>query len=63
MERKRLYFVLMGTCIGLIVVAWFVVRFFSTPLAIAMSVVAMAIAAPRMATNFTVPPRSFMSSA
>jgi hypothetical protein len=43
MERKRLYFVLMGTCIGLIVVAWFVVRFFSTPLAIAMSVVAMAI--------------------
>ncbi len=43
MDRKRLYFVLMGTCIGLIVVAWFVVRFFSTPLAIAMSVVAMAI--------------------
>jgi uncharacterized membrane protein YgaE (UPF0421/DUF939 family) len=43
MDRKRLYFVLMGNCIGLIVIAWFVVRFFSTPLAIAMSVVAMVI--------------------
>jgi hypothetical protein len=43
MERKRLYFVLMGTCIALIVVAWFVVRFFSIPIAIAMSIVAMVI--------------------
>jgi hypothetical protein len=33
----------MGTCIGLIVVAWNVVRFFSVPLAIAMSVVAAVI--------------------
>jgi uncharacterized protein YacL len=43
MDRKRLYFVLMGTCLGLIVLAWFVVRLFSTPAAIAMSVVAMVI--------------------
>jgi hypothetical protein len=42
-ERKRLYFVLMATCLGLIIVAWFVVRLFSTPLAIAMSLVAMVI--------------------
>lgn len=41
MPRKRLYFVLMGTCLTLIVLAWFVVRLFSTPLAIAMSVVAL----------------------
>jgi hypothetical protein len=33
----------MGTCIGLIVVAWNVVRFFSIPLAIGMSVVAAVI--------------------
>lgn len=33
----------MGTCIGLIVLAWFVVRFFSTPAAIAMSIVAAVI--------------------
>ncbi|GAB3860532.1 hypothetical protein GCM10028801_23510 [Nocardioides maradonensis] len=38
--RKRAYFVLMGTCVLLIVLAWFVVRLFSTPAAIAMSVVA-----------------------
>jgi hypothetical protein len=43
MERKRLYFVLMGGCITLIVLAWFVVRFVSIPLAIAMSIVAMVI--------------------
>ncbi len=43
MQRKPLYFALMGTCLSLIVVAWFVVRFFSTPAAIAMSVVAMVI--------------------
>jgi hypothetical protein len=43
MERKPVYFALMGTCIGLIVLAWFVVRFYSVPVAIAMSVVAMVI--------------------
>lgn len=43
MQRHRLYFVLMSICLSLIIVAWFIVRFFSTPLAIAMSVVAMVI--------------------
>jgi uncharacterized oligopeptide transporter (OPT) family protein len=38
--RKRLYFTLMGVCLGLILLAWNVVRLFSTGLAIAMSVVA-----------------------
>jgi len=42
-DRHRLYFVLMGTCIGLILLAWFVVRFYSTPAAIAMSVIAAVI--------------------
>lgn len=42
-DRHRLYFVLMGTCIGLILVAWFVVRFFSTTAAIVMSVIAAVI--------------------
>jgi len=40
MTRKTAYFSLMGTCIALIVLAWFVVRLWSVPLAIAMSVVA-----------------------
>ena len=39
-RRKRAYFALMGTCVVLIVLAWFVVRLFSTPAAIAMSLVA-----------------------
>jgi hypothetical protein len=39
-SRTRLYFWLMGTCIVLIVLAWQVVRYFSTPAAVAMSVVA-----------------------
>jgi hypothetical protein len=43
MGRKQIYFVLMGTCLSLIALAWFVVRLFSTPAAIAMSVVAMVI--------------------
>lgn len=38
--RRRAYFWLMGTCIGLIVLAWFVVRFWSVPAAVGMSVVA-----------------------
>jgi len=40
-DRKQRYFVLMGTCLALIISAWFVVRFYSTSAAIAMSVVAM----------------------
>jgi len=39
-SRTRLYFWLMGTCILLIVLAWQVVRYFSTPAAVVMSVVA-----------------------
>lgn len=39
-QRKRAYFWLMGTCIVLIVLSWNVVRFWSVPLALAMSVVA-----------------------
>ena len=39
-SRKRWYFVLMGTCIGLILVAWNVVRLYSTTAAVVMSVVA-----------------------
>ncbi|MBZ5736520.1 DUF3099 domain-containing protein [Nocardioides sp. TRM66260-LWL] len=39
-RRRRLYFVLMGTCLVLVALAWNVVRLFSVPLAIAMSVVA-----------------------
>jgi ABC-type transport system involved in cytochrome bd biosynthesis fused ATPase/permease subunit len=40
-DRQRRYFVLMGTCLALIISAWFVVRFYSTTAAIVMSVVAM----------------------
>ncbi len=38
--RKRTYFVLMGTCVVLILLAWNVVRLWSTTAAVAMSVVA-----------------------
>lgn len=41
--RKRAYFWLMGTCVVLIVLAWNVVRFWSVPAAVAMSVVAAVI--------------------
>lgn len=37
----RRYFLVMGTCLTLVVLAWTVVRLFSTTLAIAMSLVAM----------------------
>ncbi|WP_310962569.1 hypothetical protein [Nocardioides terrisoli] len=37
---RRWYFVLMGVCILLIVLAWNVVRLWSVPAAVAMSVVA-----------------------
>ena len=43
MDRKKAYFVLMGTCILLILLAWNVVRFWSTTAAVAMSVVAAVI--------------------
>lgn len=42
-ERTRAgrYFVLMGVCLGLLVLAWGVVRLWSVPLAVGMSLVAM----------------------
>jgi multisubunit Na+/H+ antiporter MnhG subunit len=39
-RRHRTYFVLMGTCLALILLAWNVVRLWSTTAAIVMSVVA-----------------------
>jgi uncharacterized membrane protein YqjE len=41
--RKRWYFALMGLCLLLILLAWNVVRLFSTGAAIAMSAVAAVI--------------------
>jgi len=43
MDRKRWYFVLMGTCLVLILLAWNVVRFWSTPAAVVMSIIAAVI--------------------
>lgn len=44
LSRRRLrYVVLMGTCVTLFVLSWAVVRFYSIPAAVAMSVVAMVI--------------------
>lgn len=40
MSRKKAYFWMMGVCVALILLAWNVVRFFSVPLAVGMSVVA-----------------------
>jgi hypothetical protein len=39
--RRRAYFLLMGSCVTLITLAWLVVRLVSVPAAIAMSVLAM----------------------
>ena len=43
MNRKTLYFSLMGTCILLIVLAWNVVRLWSVPAALVMSGIAAVI--------------------
>lgn len=43
MNRRRAYFWMMGTCLALILLAWFVVRFFSVGVAVGMSVVAAVI--------------------
>lgn len=40
-RRKRAYFAVMGTCLVLIILAWTVVRLWSTPVAVGMSLVAM----------------------
>lgn len=42
-DRRKAYFWLMGSCVTLIVLAWFVVRLFSVPAAIGMSAVAAVI--------------------
>ena len=39
-RRKRWYFALMGVCVALILLAWNVVRLWSTTAAVVMSVVA-----------------------
>ena len=41
--RKRLYFVLMGACLLLVVLAWTVIYHFSTTAAVIMSVIALVI--------------------
>jgi len=43
MDRKKAYFLLMGTCILLILLAWNVVRFWSTTAAVVMSAIAAVI--------------------
>jgi hypothetical protein len=43
MDRKKAYFWLMGTCLVLILLAWNVVRFWSTTAAVVMSVIAAVI--------------------
>jgi hypothetical protein len=42
-RRRHVYFAMMGTCLVLFVLAWAVVRLFSTEAAVAMCVVAMVI--------------------
>ncbi|MEV6272626.1 DUF3099 domain-containing protein [Kribbella sp. NPDC051936] len=39
-DNRKLYVLLMGSCLTLIILAWFVVRLFSIPVAIGMSAVA-----------------------
>jgi hypothetical protein len=39
-NQTKAYFWMMGVCIGLILLAWNVVRFFSVPAAVVMSIVA-----------------------
>ena len=43
MSRKTAYFLLMGVCVVLILLAWNLVRFYSTTAAVVMSVVAAVI--------------------
>jgi hypothetical protein len=42
-RRHRLYFVMMGSCVGLFVLAWSLVRLWSVTAAVVMCVVAMVI--------------------
>ncbi len=41
--RRRAYFWLMGSCVALIMLAWYVVRLWSTTLAVLMTIVAAVI--------------------
>jgi Protein of unknown function (DUF3099) len=41
--RNRLYFILMAVCLGLFILAWAVVRLYSVPAAVVMTVVALVI--------------------
>jgi hypothetical protein len=41
MSRRKLYFLLMGGCIGLVILAWTVLRLFSVTAAIVVSLVVM----------------------
>jgi hypothetical protein len=43
MTRKRAYFVMMGVCVALVILAWWVVRLYSVTAAIVMSVAALVI--------------------
>jgi hypothetical protein len=43
MTRKRAYFVLMGSCVALVILAWWIVRLYSVTGAVIMSVVALVI--------------------
>jgi Flp pilus assembly protein TadB len=42
--RRRWYFALMGTCVALILLAWTLVRLWSTTAAVVMSIVAAVLA-------------------
>jgi Protein of unknown function (DUF3099) len=41
--RNKLYFILMGLCVGLFVLSWTVVRLYSVTAAVVVAVVAVAI--------------------
>jgi hypothetical protein len=43
MMRNRAYFLMMGSCLALVIAAWTVVRLYSVTAAVVMSVVAMVI--------------------
>jgi multisubunit Na+/H+ antiporter MnhG subunit len=43
MTRNRLYFALMGVCIGAVILSWTVIRLFSVTAAIVISVAVMII--------------------
>jgi multisubunit Na+/H+ antiporter MnhG subunit len=42
-QRRHAYFAMMGTCLALILLAWNVVRLWSVPAAVVMSMIALVI--------------------